>query len=36
MPGDRGVCGEAAIDEMEEAENDRLGIEFIESGRGAT
>ena len=36
MPGDRGVWGEPAIDEMDEAEKDRLGMEFIESVCGAT
>ena len=36
MPGERGVCGEDPMEEMDEAENERLGIEFIESGCGAT
>jgi hypothetical protein len=36
MPSDRGVCGENPMEEMDEAEKDRLGIEFIESGCGAT
>lgn len=36
MPGDGGVCGENAIEEMDEAEKDRLGMEFMKSGSGAT